>query len=76
MLFWRMRPFRKGDQAAICMNYGRVTHDMLNVHAQDIWQMENMLRANPSLTNSISPDYYFQNGTGGMDLNPACLFPA
>ena len=52
------RPFRKGDQAAICINYGRVTDAMLNVHATDIWQMENTLRANPSLTNSISPDVY------------------
>ena len=52
------RPLRKGDQAAICLNYGRVTHDMLNVHAADIWQMENALRVNPALTNSISPDFY------------------
>jgi YD repeat-containing protein len=52
------RPLRKGDQAAICMSYGRVTRDMLNVHATDIWQMENVLRLNPSLTNSVSPDVY------------------
>jgi RHS repeat-associated protein len=52
------RPLRKGDQAAICMSYGRVTRDMLNVHATDIWQMENALHLNPSLTNSVSPDVY------------------
>jgi RHS repeat-associated protein len=52
------RPLRKGDQAAICMSYGTVTRDMLNVHATDLWQMENALRANPSLTNSVSPDVY------------------
>ncbi len=52
------RPLRKGDQAAICMSYGRVTRDMLNVHAADLWQMENALRLNPSLTNSVSPDVY------------------
>ena len=52
------RPLRKGDQAAICLSYGRVTPEMLNVHAQDIWRMENALRLNPSLTNSISPDVY------------------
>ena len=52
------RPLRKGDQAAICFDYGRVTRDMLNVHATDLWQMENALRANPSLTNSVSPDVY------------------
>jgi len=52
------RPLLKGDQAAICMDYGRVTQDMLNVHATDIWQMENALLFNPSLTNSVSPDVY------------------
>ena len=52
------RPLRKGDQAAICLNYGQVTRDMLNVHAQDLWQMENQLAANPALTNSVSPDVY------------------
>ena len=40
------------------MDYGRVTQDMLNVHAAEIWQMENALRLNPSLTNSVSPDVY------------------
>ena len=48
----------KGDQAAICLDYGRVTQDMLNVHAADIWQMENAVQSNPSLTNSMSPDVY------------------
>ena len=52
------RPLRKGDQAAICMDYGRVTQDMLNVHAQNLWQMEDELKLNPSLTNSLSPDLY------------------
>jgi RHS repeat-associated protein len=52
------RPLRKGDLAAICLDYGRVTRDMLNVHAQDIWQMENKLRINPALSNSISSDVY------------------
>jgi RHS repeat-associated protein len=52
------RPLRKGDVAAICLNYGRVTRDMLNVWATDLWQMENVLAQNPALTNSISPDVY------------------
>lgn len=50
------RPLRKGDLAAICLNYGRVTQDMLNVHATDLWQMENTLRANTNAP--ISPDVY------------------
>jgi RHS repeat-associated protein len=52
------RPLWKGDQAAICMDYGRVTEDMLNVHETAIWQMENAVQLNPSLTNSMSPDIY------------------
>ena len=52
------RPLRKGDVAALCLNYGQVTRDMLNVWATDLWQMESALQANPSLTNSISADVY------------------
>jgi YD repeat-containing protein len=52
------RPLRKGDQAAICMSYGRVTRDMLNLHANDLWQMQSALQVNPALTNSLSPDVY------------------
>ena len=52
------RPLRKGDIAAICMNYGRVTRDMVNVHSQDLWQMQSAVRANPSLTNTLSSDVY------------------
>jgi RHS repeat-associated protein len=52
------RPLQLGDQAAICMDYGQVTSEMLNVHAQDLWQMENALRLNPSQTNAVSPDVY------------------
>jgi RHS repeat-associated protein len=52
------RPLRKGDQAAICMSYGLVTRDMINVNATTLWQMESIVRANSSLTNTISPDVY------------------
>lgn len=52
------RPLRKGDLAAICMNVGRVTPQMLRERAQELWNMENALEADPSATNSISPDVY------------------
>lgn len=52
------RPLRVGDQAAICLNYGRVTRDMLNVHAADLWQMQSLLNASPSQASSQSPDVY------------------
>ena len=41
------RPLLKGDQAAICLDYGRVTQDMLNVYATEIWQMENRAPSQP-----------------------------
>jgi len=52
------RPLFVGDQAAICMDYGQVTHEMLNQHEADLWQMENAVNANHSVTNSLSPDVY------------------
>jgi len=52
------RPLEVGDQAAICFNYGQVTHEMLNVHAADIWQMEGRVSASKTYTNSVSSDVY------------------
>ncbi len=52
------RPLFVGDQAAICLDYGRVTHAMLNVHAADLWQMQNQLNAHPTQAGSISSDVY------------------
>ena len=52
------RPMRKGDLEAVCLNCGRVTPAMLQVHAQELWNMESTLKADPSATNSISPDIY------------------
>jgi len=52
------RDLRKGDLAAVCVNAGRVSRAMLNVHAQELWNMERTLELNPSATNSISPDLY------------------
>ena len=52
------RPLLVGDQAAICMDYGKVSTEMLNADAQTLWQMENKVQANRSQTNSVSPDVY------------------
>jgi RHS repeat-associated protein len=52
------RPLRVGDQAAICLNYGQVTREMLAVHAADLWQMQSLLNAKPSQASSMSPDVY------------------
>ncbi len=48
------RPLRKGDLAALCIDYGRVTSKMLAVHAEEFWQMERTLNDNPTAT--IDPD--------------------
>ena len=31
---------------------------MLQVRAQELWNMENTLKGNPSATNTLSPDVY------------------
>ena len=49
---------RKGDLAALCFSLGTVSKKMLQPHAQEYWNMEQQLLANPGLTNSISPDVY------------------
>lgn len=51
---------RKGDIAAICMHVGRVSQSMLNVHAQELWNMERMLALD---TNSIADPNVYQGGT-------------
>ena len=38
-----VRPLRKGDTAAICLNFGRVTHWMLEVHEENYWKMQQQL---------------------------------
>ncbi|MBI5386381.1 MAG: hypothetical protein HZA90_17055, partial [Verrucomicrobia bacterium] len=52
------RPLRKGDLAALCLNAGRVTRRMLQVHAEEQWQMEQTLGTNALATNSLPADRY------------------
>lgn len=52
------RPLRKGDLAAICFDPGRVTPAMLRLHAQELWNMEQMLSTNALATNLVSADVY------------------
>lgn len=54
LLFSNDRPLRKGDLAAICFNSGQVTPKMLRTHAEEFWQMERTLAANPAAT--IDPE--------------------
>ncbi len=52
------RPLRVGDVGAICFNAGRVTPAMLRIHAQELWNMEQMLSTNSVATNQVSIDVY------------------
>lgn len=52
------RLLRKGEIAAICINAGRVTPAMLRVHAQELWNMEQMLGTNSAAISQVSPDVY------------------
>jgi len=44
------RPLRKGDAAVLCLNFGRVTQDMINVQAQNYWNAQKVVLAN---TNAV-----------------------
>jgi RHS repeat-associated protein len=53
------RPMRKGDLAALCLNVGRVTPQMLAVHAEEIWRGEYARQQ----TNSAPPVEDFQGAS-------------
>jgi YD repeat-containing protein len=56
-----IRYMNKGDFAAICLDLGHVSQDMLDLHARDIWQMENDIALHPGHTNNYSPDDFQGN---------------
>jgi hypothetical protein len=47
---------RLGDLGAICLHSGQVSKQMLLPWAQEYWAMQQAVKANPSLTNTLSPD--------------------
>jgi RHS repeat-associated protein len=49
---------QKGDLNAICLNYGRVTKEMLQPLAQDVWNVEREIKANPGITNTLTDDRF------------------
>jgi RHS repeat-associated protein len=53
--------FRKGDLVAFCMDLGRVTPKMLNVHAQEIWRFNQVADTNQPAT--IDSDVYLGTTT-------------
>jgi RHS repeat-associated protein len=48
--------FRKGDLAAFCLDVGRVSQKMLNVHAQEIWNFNR--NADTNQPSTLDPDVY------------------
>jgi RHS repeat-associated protein len=67
------RPLRIGDTAGICLNFGQVTHWMLEVQEEKYWAMQQEALQNPSATFDIETaqglpaylmgmDYYYRTG--------------
>lgn len=52
----RTVPIQKGDLNAICLNFGRVTKEMLEPLAKPVWIVERLIKQTPSLTNSLTAD--------------------
>lgn len=50
------RPLRKGDLAALCLNAGRVTRRLLELHAQEFWRLEQAVAADPAAAATFPPD--------------------
>jgi len=48
------KSIRLGDVAALCLHSGRVAQPMLNQWAQEYWTMQQNVKANPALTNTLS----------------------
>ena len=51
------RPLRKGDLAALCLNFGRVTHTMLDAQANKYWLAQQQQLQNPQAAVSIETAY-------------------
>ena len=65
--FQQTDTFRKGDLVAFCFDSGRVSQDMLNVHAQQIWLFNQ--NANTNQPSTIDPDIYLGETTYLMGMS-------
>lgn len=45
---------RKGELAAICLNFGRVSDSMLRAQAEDFWSLERSLQTTPTLKDDVN----------------------
>jgi RHS repeat-associated protein len=54
----RTMPIKKGDLNAICLNFGRVTKQMLEPLASTVWNVERLIKQTPSITNSLTADQH------------------
>src|ERR1044071_1208247 len=54
----RTMPIQKGDLNAICLNFGRVTKEMLEPLARTVWNVERQIKQTPSITNSLTADQH------------------
>ncbi|HVU09418.1 MAG TPA: HYD1 signature containing ADP-ribosyltransferase family protein [Verrucomicrobiae bacterium] len=51
-------PIKIGDLNALCLNFGRVSEEMLEPLAQTVWDEEDQIKQNPAVTNSLTVDQY------------------
>ena len=54
----RSMPIAIGDLNALCFNFGRVSEEMLEPLAQNVWDEERQIQQTPSITNSLTADQY------------------
>ena len=66
-VFQQTDTFRKGDLVAFCFDSGRVTPNMLNVHAQEIWNYNQT--ANTNVPATLNPDIYLGQTTYLMGMS-------
>jgi RHS repeat-associated protein len=52
------RRLRKGDLAAICLNMGRVSPAMIEVHSQSFWPVQELARTNAAAAQALGPEKY------------------
>ncbi|HYG23704.1 MAG TPA: DUF6531 domain-containing protein, partial [Verrucomicrobiae bacterium] len=54
----RTMKISRGDLNALCLNFGRVSKEMLEPLARNVWEMERQIKATPSITNKLAVEQY------------------
>jgi hypothetical protein len=54
----RSMPIKIGDINALCLNFGRVSQEMLEPEAQNVWNVEKQIKSTPGITNTLTVNQY------------------